>query len=416
MINARSILVLSIAIFVNSVFGAINIDRPANGSLHPINSQVTVTLSGSGTTSVTITQTCGTSVVSQTIQYPTVNSAVFTLPQDYYGNCSYTLNVSASRRTIRVGNDVSITAPNNSDSFAAGTDFPIDVTYNPDTNPNPVFDVKLASSIPGLTVVEKIEGNALTQQYFHVPSDFVGDFILSVLETVPSYYTTNFVQLLITQQLEIVTPPDGAKVMIGTPFDVLVASKDASTNVPITLKFTDDATQNIPAVVNVVQPVTLDFSYFGTDSLTVEIDPSLTAYIAPSPISITLKYGIKFTQSPIAIIGNVPFQIYLETSDIPDESVDQNTIVSLLCGVNLIDQWTVPFNELSTLSAIDADTPAQSNCFFSTPLENDYYYPAVQSVIIFKPPFGGTIEIIGPVEQAEFAVSIAFPPSANLVL
>lgn len=406
---------IAFVILINYVSCLVTFSSPTRGSLHAIGSQVTATLSGMTLGSIaTITQSCETTPpadVSINVFYSSP-SAVFTLPAGYYGICTYFNNVGSQPVSIRVGNSVGVTAPEFGAVVLAGSDLPITVTYAPDTDPNPIFEVQLRCITPGIDPVEgPVEGNASTQQYFHIPSDFHGFSDLTVLNTVPSYYNVGSkgIQVVQTYQLTLETPQNGAELVIGTPFNVLVTLQDLFIPDIIGLQFSPSSGQTILAYINEVKSVVLDSTYFGANTLTILTMPP---YLAPSPISITLKYGIEFTQAPVMIIGNLPFQLYLTTSATPVAPADQSVTVYLNCDATQIDQWNgVPLNQLTTLSLNTPDFQASSNCFFSTPSQNDYYYIAMKSVELNTNPNVNPVNRLSPEEQNYFARSIAFPPS-----
>lgn len=408
-----------LSLFTQIVVGDVIFTSPTPGSLFPIGSQVTVTLSGLPSRSVTtVSQICDETVTETKIISALQPSAVFTLPADFFGICIYTallLNPVPQPVPIFVGNTVSITSPVDGSTVLAGNDFPITLAYSPTTNPNLNFEVQLNCRLSSVgPYIQVIEGNATNQQLFNVPSNFEGQSCdLRVLNTVPGYFSVTVVllQVLQIQQLTITNPQNGDDNQIGLPFNVLVTAPNPNTFDDIILTFTSDdsSTENVNAKVNVSQPLSLNSTFLGITTLTVSTAP--IQFIHPAPVSFNLKYGLEITQAPKVIIGNFPFEMFIRTSADPVPPADQAIQVSLTCGRTLIQEWSVTLNQLVTLSAIPGDTPAQNNCQFSTPSNSIYYYQTSRYVVIFRSPFGGAVYPISLEEQIIFAESISFPPS-----
>lgn len=127
-------------------------------------------------------------------------------------------------------------------------------------------------------------------------------------------------------------------------------------------------------------------------------------------------YEIEFIYGPKVIIGNIPFDIYVEARSLLKSALNFLIPVYLTCGGVEIYMWSdVVANELSTLSPIPSGTPAHPYCFLSSPTQADGYSDATWPVSIVASPFGGIVNPITSAQQAEFAVDIAFPPSVVIV-
>lgn len=408
------LLQITFLFFFNCVHGFISFSSPQQDEAFAIDDYVTVTLSGlTGVESATVTQICATeaqvSKLFTTIDY----SQNFNLPTGYSGGCTYTATMTGSSTPeasvrILVGNPVPVTidVPVSGSSVTSGESFDIELSYSPSTTPNVVFDVQLDCQISGIDpVVQQVVGNAQIQNYL-APDTFYGNnCILSVLDTVQGYYGFAPVSIKVIKDLILEFPLAGSNQQVGVPFNTLVSATGLDRYVVVTLFF-----NNIPrqATVNIDHSIALEAFYLGVVTLTVS---SSSPFVSPPPISFNLKYGLEFTEAPKFIFKNVPFQIYLTTSATPIAPADQTVLVSLTCGAELIDQWTVPLNELVTLSTIEADIPAQSICSLSTPSDNMYYYTALHEVIIFRTPFDVQVQILNSLEKDAFAKRIAFPLS-----
>lgn len=380
---------------------------PIDGSISPISprtpaTSISVQLSGLSAPYIAlVAKTCSGFINTISLTPANNYTASTNNSQNYYGNCTFTATITGNPTispptpvSVLVGNTVQLSTPNSTITVNAGSTFPIELAYSPTTSPNTIFAVDLNCNIAGVaSSVQQITGGSSQQsQNFSVPSYFYGtSCVLKVLNTVPSYYRNTTQIITVQQQVVIAAPLSSANLIIGVPFNTSVTTSNSTVNSAIVLTFVSSTSiENVVnSQTNLIEAVNLNSDFFGVTTLSVA---TTTPYAAPAQITLNFKYGLEFTTVTNPIVPGASFQIFLTTSATPVGDVPTVVDVFLTCGDVQISSWTdVPLNEMSTLSAIPADTVTQCSCTLSTSSSSIYYYQTNKLVSIIAPSTTTTI-------------------------
>lgn len=403
-------------VFVPIIVANPVISSPLNDTSYAFNGQISFTLSDASLyTSGSATQTCGSSVVTKTLN--STFQTTFDLPLDYEGTCSY----SATTIPASIINTVVIEIINKAVQFVlppifpkqsvpAGTSFPLQLSYFPTTTTNLVFTVKLQCGAKSKT--ENIIGNEPSQLYL-VPSDFSGiNCELFVINSPDGYLPRSSRFIDVTQELNVISPKPNQVFDVDSNVLFSIESPLGAGDVIYVTITCPGKTLTIQVLTNTPKTQFFNSDYYGECS--VAFHPELAFFVTPQSFDIYFKYFLTFTGPPVQIIGNIPFTIKADTSFPPGSLAPSTVDLNVICQDMVIDTWgNIILNSDYTIT-LPGITPTFDNCLLS-PVDNDYYRGFSGQFAIIKSPVGGEVFPITEEEVQVFLDIIRFPANFEIL-
>lgn len=222
----------------------------------------------------------------------------------------------------------------------------------------------------------------------------------------------NFVNVNVTQSLNIIKPTQNQVVVYPNTFDVLVQTDPSLISVMVEMNLTCSDGSRYFAVpsnnLTSIEPNDLDI---GPCELSVVEAPE-PYFTLPAPTLFYIKLKLEYAYFPSVIGPNIPFTVELQTPYPipPSPSIPLIANINLQCDTVIVYSWLDNPIDVPLVLTLPQTVQLQSerNCFFTTGQDNPYYSEAVAPVTVIKSPFGQSFYPITDEEILEFTKSVAF--------
>ena len=395
------------------IFSTAVITSPTNGSTKSNGSSVTVVINfdGSAAQSVTVTQTCRFRLSTQTKQIlrnnPTGPAAVFNLPANYIGTCTYSgvedIGFNLTPVVIKVVGTASFVLPNAGTSVAAGSTTPVQFLFAPVLATAPNFRTKLFCPDNGFSSESSISGTTVYQ--FPIPSNFYGSNCFFQATNVDYAFTGNSLNITVTQPLTFLYPTQNTVVIQPNSLLINLQSGAVTVSEIVTLAVISLTGPKPNIVVQTLTNEPIKFSNLYAGQYILSVSAASSYFVLPAPVTFFVKYALSFVDPPLVLQIGETFEIQVNPSDTLPPTFTSTTI-GLFCNSVEVQSWQgVPYNQKVSLQ-LSGTTSLATGCTLTTISDvNNVFIPATTTVNIeyIESPFGGNLI---PITEAQLVVYI----------